>query len=74
MDPDQTVSPPFDLMHIASALLPHIGLPWHSLRSWGTTIWFDMKLFFSIPNNARNPATLFVWPNINDADQQSRDM
>ena len=49
MDPDQIVSPPFDFMRITSALLPHIGLPWHSLRSWGTAIWIDMSLFIQLP-------------------------
>ena len=49
MDPDQIVSSPFDFMRIILALLPHIGLPWHSLQSWGTAIWIDISLFMQLP-------------------------
>ena len=70
MDPDQIVSPPFDFMRITSALLPHIGLPWHSLRSWGTAIWIDMSLFIQLPVlHGILPPSL---SGKNDADEQSR--
>ena len=43
------------------AIMGNSNLVWH-------------ESLYSTPSNARNPATLFVWRNIKDADQQSRGM